>query len=112
MLMKEHKVVKTCPKGTKYTLVFDGVFRWTREGNLPIKLEGAFSSQIEAYEAFRFYCVSVTPEVSEVQGTESLEDLTKKADLVQWAEKQEIEIPAKLKQPAAIKKFLQEQVDA
>ncbi len=49
MLMKKHKVVKTCPKGTKYTLVFDGVFRWTREGNLPIKLEGAFSSQIEAY---------------------------------------------------------------
>ncbi len=112
MLMKEHKVTKTCPNGTKYTLVFDGLYHWTREGNLPIKLQGQFSCQIEAYSAFRFYCSSLMPEVSQVTGGEDLEELTLKKDLAQWADKQGIEIPNKVKQPAAIKKFLQEQVNA
>lgn len=47
-------------------------------------------------------------ESSEEDSAPSLEDITKKDELLAYAESLKIEVPANLKQPAAIKKFLQE----
>lgn len=104
----EKKSEHTCPKGTKYTLMFNGLYYWSREGNIAKSLEGTFTSAREAIAQFNRYSASLIPEESQVQGDEDLEELTKKVDLVKWAEEKGIEIPSSVKQPAAIKKFLLE----
>ena len=75
-------------------------------------LEGGYSSHTEAMSAFNRYNSTLIPETSVVEGDEDLESLSKKVDLVKWAEKRGIEVPEELLYPKAIKKFLAEQSNA
>lgn len=105
-MIQDKPIKRTCTKGTEYTLQYDGLYRWSRSGNLPTALEGGFSSQVEAFNTFKRYCSTLLPETSKVSPSDSLEALTRKADLEKWAELNSIEIPSKYKQPSAIRKYL------
>jgi hypothetical protein len=74
------------------------------------KVEETVKVEPEVEEA-----VEVEPEVEEaveveLSNADKLEGLTAKADLLAFAEELGVEVPAKHKQPAAIKKFLQSKV--
>lgn len=111
-MIKDNKITKISLSGTEYTLNYDGLYFWSREGSLPKMLEGKYSSHVEAQSAFNRYNSTLMEETSEVNGEEELDSLSKKVDLLQWAEKRHIDVPAKLLQPAAIKKFLLGQANA
>jgi hypothetical protein len=105
-MLAEPRLKRKAPSGTEYTLEYDGLYRWSREGTIAGELKGAFSAPSNALEAFERYCALSAPEKSSVGGSESLESLSKKHDLLKWAEEKEVEVPETLKQPSAIKKFL------
>ena len=90
---------------TEYKLIFDGLYRWSRNGVVAKELSGGFSRQREAHRALEAYRASLTP-ISSITEDASLEGLTSKADLLKWAENNTVDVPTKLKQPSAIKKFL------
>tara|TARA_R110000764_G_scaffold20680_1_gene52944 strand:+ start:245 stop:538 length:294 start_codon:yes stop_codon:yes gene_type:complete len=88
-----------------YELIYDGLYRWSREGQVADALLGGFLNTKLANRAFELYELKKNP-VSNIKGDVDLDSLTSKADLVRWAEANEINVPEKLKQPSAIKKFL------
>jgi hypothetical protein len=90
---------------TGYKLIFDGLYRWSRNGVVAKELSGGFSRQREAFRALEAYRAKLNP-VSGIESDASIEGLTSKADLLKWAENNGTEVPEKLKQPSAIKKFL------
>ena len=88
-----------------YKLIYDGLYRWSREGTVAKALSGGFLNRREANRAYELYELDKNP-VSSIEKDANLETLTAKADLTKWAEENKIDIPVKLKQPSAIKKFL------
>ena len=90
-----------------YELIYDGLYRWSREGKVAQELTGGFLSRREAQRALELYKLSKEPEKSLVKGDTTLEGLVTKSDLLKWAELNSIEVPPKYKQPTAIKKWLQ-----
>lgn len=105
-MIKSEKFTRTTQTGVEYTLLYDGLYYWSREGSVPEALKGRYSGQYEAIRSFELYDLSLSPQNSLVEGTEELESLTKKTDLEKWAELQGVEVPPEYKQPSAIKKFL------
>ena len=97
--------VHVADNGTEYTLEFDGLFRWKRNGATAEGLKGGFLSKREAVYALNRYNASLKPLISTPVG--ELDSLEKKADLLGYALKEGIEIPVKHKSVGAIKKFLQ-----
>ena len=90
--------------GTEYELGFDGLHYWHRNGATAKLLQGHFSSSRTAMDAMRKYNVSLTQSI--VYTDKDLEDLTKKDELLGYAQKANIEVPEKHKTAGAIKKFL------
>ena len=88
-----------------YKLIFDGLFKWKREGLVADALSGGFINKREANRALELYLLAKNP-ISDISGDADLESLSAKADLVKWASENNIDVPAKHKQPSAIKKFL------
>ena len=88
-----------------YELIYDGLYRWSREGAVAKALSGGFLSRREANRAYELYELQKNP-VSSTKKDADLETLTAKADLLKWSEENGISVPEKLKQPSAIKKFL------
>ena len=88
-----------------YELIYDGLYRWSREGTVAKALSGGFLNRREANRAYELYELEKNP-VSSTEKDTDLETLTAKVDLLKWAEGNEIDVPAKLKQPSSIKKFL------
>ena len=93
--------------GTKYKLVFSPskLYHFLTSGNTNKSLSGSYTNTREAMGAWARYNHSLTP-TSSVSGTEELETLEKKVDLLKWAEENNIEVPKKYKAPLSIKKFL------
>lgn len=100
------KRIKTTVDGTEYTLEFDGMYKWTRKGSIANALKSSYTSPIEAEMAFNIYNSSLEFQANKLSGEENLEELSSKKDLLGYAEAKGIEVPEKLKQPSAIKKFL------
>ena len=90
---------------TDYKLTFDGLYRWKREGKVADSLSGAFLRKNEANRALELYLLAKNP-VSDISGSVDLDSLVTKVDLLKWASENSIDVPAKYKQPSAIKKFL------
>ena len=90
---------------TDYKLTFDGLYRWKREGKVADSLSGGFVHKREANRALELYLLTKNP-ISDISGDVDLDSLSTKADLVKWALENDIDVPAKHKQPSAIKKFL------
>ena len=89
-----------------YEICFDAYDkRNPRLGNIPRVLMVKSGSQVSNVEL-----VQDSVEESEQEGSVSLQDLTKKTDLLAFASEAGIEVPDNLKQPAAIKKYLEEKV--
>ena len=91
--------------GTEYTLEYNGLFRWVRNGATAEKLKGGFLSAREAKAQFTRYNASLEQEVITPVG--ELASLEKKAELLGYARLKGIEIPTQYKSVGAIKKFLQ-----
>ena len=97
--------VEVAVNGTEYELGFNGLYYWHRDGLTASALQGSFVNPTQALDAMRRYNVSFKQEVN--LDVTDLEGLEKKADLLGYAEKNNIEVPDKYKAPSAIKKFLQ-----
>ena len=97
---------KTTKDGTEYTLAFDGLYYWTRQGTVAEALKGRYVRQRDALLAFNLYEASKVFQANKLSGEEDLDTLETKKDLMGYAEAKGIEVPAKYKQPSAIKKFL------
>lgn len=95
----------TTKNGTEYTLKFNGMYYWHRDGAVANPLKGSYLSPTDALNTMRIYNASLEQEVN--LGVGELGGLTKKADLLGYAKKNGIEIPEKHKSPTAIKKFLE-----
>ncbi|HAV25304.1 MAG TPA: hypothetical protein DCX01_03910 [Bacteroidetes bacterium] len=91
---------------TDYKLIFDGFYRWSRSGKVAEALSGCFIRKSEAARAWELYELSKKAPASSVVKSADLESLNNKADLLKWAEVNNLEVPDKHKQPSAIKKFL------
>lgn len=91
--------------GTEYTLEYDGLFRWVRNGATAEKLKGGFLAKREAIAQLTRYNASLAQEITTPVG--ELASLEKKAELLGYALREGIEIPEKYKSVGAIKKFLQ-----
>ena len=99
-------MIKTTKDGTEYTLEFNGLFYWTRQGTVAEALKGHYVRQRDALTAFNVYEASKVFVPNKLSGEEDVDALESKKDLVGYAEAKGIKIPAKYKAPAAIKKFL------
>ena len=97
---------RTTVDGTKYTLEFDGVYKWTRKGSVANALKGGYTSPLDAELAFNLYNSTLVFQANKLSGEEDLDSLETKKDLLGYAEAKGIEVPTKYKQPSAIKKFL------
>ena len=95
----------TAKNGTEYELRFNGFYYWHRDGAVHTFLKGSYMSPTDALNKMRQYDASLEQEV--VYSDDSLENLTKKSELLGYAKKNAIEIPAEHKSVGAIKKFLQ-----
>jgi len=91
---------------TEYKLIFDGLYKWSRSGKVAEALNGSFLRRRDALRAFELYELSKEPAISSVEKEVNLETLNSKVDLLKWAEANGLSVPAKYKQPSAIKKFL------
>lgn len=99
-------IKKTTVTGAEYTLEkANGGWQWKGKGVLPKKLDGIFSTKHVAFRAFNGYDGGLV--IHPNTGADELEALTKKADLLGYAINKGIEIPDEIKQPAAIKKYLE-----
>ncbi|QDP52422.1 MAG: hypothetical protein Unbinned96contig1001_39 [Prokaryotic dsDNA virus sp.] len=105
-MIKAEKFTRTTQTGVEYTLLYNGLYYWSREGSTPEALKGRYSGQYEALRGFELYDASIAPQISHIEEDVELEELTKKADLQKWADMQGVEVPPEYKQPSAIKKFL------
>lgn len=99
-------MIKTTKDGTEYTLVCEGLYRWTRQGTVAEALKGSYTRKRDALLAFNLYEASRVFQANKLSGEEDIESLETKKDLVGYAEAKGIEIPSKYKAPSAIKKFL------
>lgn len=95
----------TADNGTEYELQYDGFYYWHRSGAVHESLKGSFMSPTDALNRMRKYNASLKQEVIYSEG--ELDSLNKKAELLGYAEKNDIEIPSEHKSVGAIKKFLQ-----
>tara|TARA_R110000796_G_scaffold134362_1_gene250136 strand:+ start:11808 stop:12113 length:306 start_codon:yes stop_codon:yes gene_type:complete len=91
---------------TEYKLIFDGLYKWSRSGKVAEALNGSFLRRKDALRAFELHELSKEPPISSVKKEVDLESLNSKIDLLKWAEVNGLSVPAKYKQPSAIKKFL------
>ena len=98
--------------GAVYELGYDGLYFWKSNGPLNKLLEGKYASQQEAMSALKKVEASKSLPRTHVEKDASVATLTKKAELLDWAEKNEIEIPDEHKSVGAIKKFLMGGYDA
>ena len=96
---------QTADNGTEYKLGYNGLYYWHRDGATAEALKGNYMTPSDAMDALRRYNVSFKPSINLEVG--ELDSLEKKADLLGYALKNDIEIPEKHKSVGAIKKFLQ-----
>lgn len=106
MYQEDMDMNKTTKDGTEYTLAFDGLYYWTRQGSVAEALKGRYVRQRDALLAFNLYEASKVFVANKLTGEEDIDSLESKKDLVGYAEAKGIKIPAKYKAPSAIKKFL------
>lgn len=92
--------------GEVYDLCYDGLYYWKSNGPLNKLLTGKYASQQEALSALSRVESSKSLGKASVEKDASVSSLTKKVELLSWAEKNEIEIPKEHKSVGAIKKFL------
>jgi len=90
--------------GTEYELGYRGSYFWHRSGATAEALQGRFTRIRDAMDAMHKYNASLAQEI--VYSDKELEELTKKSELLGYAERNNIEVPSKHKTAGAIKKFL------
>ena len=89
-----------------YELKYDGLYFWSQAGVTAEAISSKYTSPEEANIAMNLYMSGKKFVADKMTGEEDLEELNSKASLVGYAEALGVEIPAKLKQPSAIKKYL------
>lgn len=97
---------KTTKDGTEYTLAFNGLYYWTRQGTVADALKGSYVRQRDALLAFNLYEASKVFVANKLSGEEDIDSLESKKDLLGYAEAKGVEVPSKYKAPSSIKKFL------
>lgn len=108
----------TTHKGTRFTLAFDGLYRWkAHQGSLHSSLDQGFVYRNDAKNAMKHYDKVILDKGYKDESTtlEKLDILTKKDELVSFAKTQGIDVPPGLTKPTQIKKMIKaelEQVDA
>ena len=102
--------------GSKFTLEYDGnkLYHFCG-GIIPREMQGSFTAPYQALTQFKIFdgrIKELKHKKEEFKSEiEELELLSKKDDLVFFSQKEGIELPEGMSQPAAIKKFLKAELD-
>lgn len=103
----------TTPDGVNYTLDSSGYgWKWTSAGSVPKMIGGVYLSIQDAKNAFISLCSTRNNDKLRLKYEptllEELDVLTRKQELLDFAEKNGIHVPAGLSRPTQIKKMLKE----
>ncbi len=99
--------------GKKYTLRLrdgDYFYRWYGDGELPKLLRGGFLDVAQAERAMKVYLSTVDAKKALRTPLTDLEKISKKKDLLEFADKHSISVPDDLKIPSQIKKHIQQEL--
>lgn len=110
-VMVMNKVVSKT--GSEYELLFvEQGYKW-KGINVPVRMQGIFTGPDDALRAFKIYDANLEEKkVYQSTDLEHLDILTKKSELIEFAEKLGIEVDSELKIATSIKKNIKEQLEA